>query len=73
MPERMCWSWEDGIFWAPARITYLGFRTQVRHEVAYVIVSPIDVDSKETCCSVNSSLLAHASLATAMCEAAGTM
>jgi len=51
----------------------LGFYAGVRHEVAYVIVSSVDFDRKETCCSVNSSLPAHALLATAMCEAAGTM
>lgn len=46
--------------------------SMVRHEVAYVIVSPAHKVGDETGRSVGCSLPEHASLATATCEAPGT-
>jgi transposase-like protein len=45
---------------------------KLRHEVAYIIVSPAHKSGAETGCSVSRSLPVHASLATASCEATGT-
>ena len=48
------------------------FFAKLRHEVAYIIVSPTHEVGDETGCSVSRSLPVHASLATAACEATGT-
>ena len=48
------------------------FLPDVRHEVAYVIVSPAQKVGDETGRSVGRSLPVHASLATVSCEATGT-
>jgi transposase len=45
---------------------------RLRHEVAYIIVSPAHEVGDETGCSVSRSLPVHASPATASCEATGT-
>ena len=48
------------------------FFAKLRHEVAYIIVSPAHEVGDETGRSVGRSLPVHASLATAACEAMGT-
>jgi len=45
---------------------------KLRHEVAFIIVSPTHKVGAETGCSVSRSLPVHASPATASCEATGT-